>query len=253
MGESIGKQLCEQSQSYAYKWDFTTHCVIMKRRNQKGLYCMDCNNETAEYCSTCDERSPIPKWVRLREITFTTVDDNWYMVNCSCLHNDGHPCRYLACLIQLQIGHFIPRYHRKYAAFFGTDRRITEFYEAANRDHRILISTEEFQHIKKQVREVDNSDLPVDFWNQEKSVCYQSDKTGLHVVQVQDDTDEIPLSSLFEESGLSQDFGCPEPDEHTTPAIVRGRHVHPPQTGHFFNDNVARLQIFADLASKDAN
>ncbi len=94
MGESLRIQVQSQAVNYRARLSPTKHNTVEVRRNeQRGIFCLECqNSETAQWCSTCSKYSPVPVFVRLRTLTITDVGEDMFTVECSCLHNDGHPC-----------------------------------------------------------------------------------------------------------------------------------------------------------------
>ena len=132
MAESLKQAISMEKNNYDMRVGPKGRSIELLRKKQKGIFCHECNNCYAEFCGTCFMQSPIPKWRRVRTISFDHVSSDLYAVHCTCLHNDGYPCRHFASLTEILAGHFIPRYHKKYISFFGEPgyEELTEHYRA---------------------------------------------------------------------------------------------------------------------------
>jgi hypothetical protein len=117
------QQVLEQHGNYAHrilpgnKWT-----VDVKRFNQGEIFYEECHNEDTMFCGTCSRSSPIPRFIRIREVSFFFVTDELASVECTCIHNDGCTCRHIASLINVDFNHFLNRYQRKYIVHVNTKR-----------------------------------------------------------------------------------------------------------------------------------
>ena len=182
LGESLKQTITQESNNYYFRIGVKDISIQVLRKQQQGMYCHDCRNDSIEFCATCFQQSPIPRWRRIRTVSFQRVNDNLHAIACDCLHNDGYPCRHLAALTEPLAGHFIPRYHKKYISFHGEPghEELTKHYSTRLNDRRFLINDDEKKAIMCKVMKCETETaLSPNFWRVPMIQCIQRSERGM--------------------------------------------------------------------------
>ena len=205
LGESLKQSTQEQRPNYStsllYKTD-SVMVVFVKRKSQLGIYCEECQNEEVQYCATCYHHSPIPRFIRKRRLTFSLSHDGWWHVTCTCLHNDGYPCRHIATVIELHHMHFMPRYFRKYLGYDGMKNKkaLHEFFECKRDDRRFLVHAVTIKEIHSRLLSLPTEET-IGLEGPD-SVCIQRTKKGLIPHQIV----QVTNGDLVDEKMWEEDF-----------------------------------------------
>jgi len=117
------------------------------------VFCMECNHTTT--CGPCSQMSPIPRFRRIRTLTFLPLDDfgEDFHVTCSCpcYSTFGVPCRHFSVFCQVLPRHVIMSYHMEHNALYkdghAGSEDLDEFYKRMQRDFRLKITREEHEDI----------------------------------------------------------------------------------------------------------
>jgi hypothetical protein len=150
MGESVLQQRLSQRPNYHVRC--VNHGIIeVLRVEGSKSSCHDCAEETQVICPTCSNSSPIPKFRRVRRISFLPLNGGSnYVVSCTCPHhsNTGIPCQHIVKVLPvIRPHHFHIRWHRKYAAYYKKPgyEELTKHFHLMQKDRRLVISREEYQ------------------------------------------------------------------------------------------------------------
>jgi hypothetical protein len=184
-------------------------------------------------------------------------DEGYITVECSCLRNDGYPCRHIAFLVDVTHNHFVNRYHRQFICKFKSKvlDDIHKHYSRRGKDRRFIVSKEECASIIQTLRDREfmTTDENAMFWNIDDSICLQRTKTGLipHQVGSLDKTLEEPRVLAHSQGLMSQEINKPEliPGEIATPRFAS----MPPQTGNGIGDVIALLRHARNFEGRDHN
>ena len=251
MAESLKQAIMLQSTYYYVRFKDSEGTIELIRKEQNGVFCHECNNTQTDFCGTCFSQSPIPKWRRVRTISFAKCSDDLHAVHCSCLHNDGYPCRHIAAITEILPGHFIPRYHKKYISYFGEPgyEVLSQYYQPRLKDRRFLVSNSERDRIIEKAR--DNCCLfPMNFWNIPKVQCLQRTNRGMiphQLIDLREEASPNKFQPTFSQGELSQEIGDATDRHRQEP-----QSPFVPMTGSFFHDSMAMIQMLSSYASRNA-
>jgi hypothetical protein len=257
-GQSLKQSITSQWGKYHMgnpvgSYDSGYFAVNLKRKNQFGLHCEECSNTYVDTCATCHNQSPIPRFARIRTVTFkrTTHLHDFWTVTCSCLHNcDGHPCRHIACLVHLDTLHFAPRHHRTYIAYYGLKGHegVTQHYDKIRDDRAIYVTGNQVRHLPHMVLSSRSSRSPN--WDEPHSICMQRTKNGLIPHGIVPGTDDLSQQTCSQ-GMLSQEVEAPDDDSSSDAdeSSVNDRSSRPKCTGHLYNDMNALIQVLSGHAS----
>ena len=115
--ESMVQRLSEQMDKHFHKLSPCGSIVFIKRIKQNEIHCHECQNEMQDICSLCCQKSPVPRFSRIRTVSFIPLEppneihSGRWTVKCDCLDGMGHPCRHIASVFamrHLKSKHFIP-------------------------------------------------------------------------------------------------------------------------------------------------
>jgi len=148
------------------------------------VFCMECNNTTT--CGPCSQMSTIPRFRRIRTLTFLPLDDDGedYHVTCSCPYyvTLGIPCRHFSVFCQVLPKHVIMRHHMEYNALYkdgnAGSEDLDEFYKQMQRDFRLKITREEYQGIMTDARQRTRPEAD-HLFRSPKSLMHQRNKDGM--------------------------------------------------------------------------
>lgn len=259
MAESLKQGLLRQTKHY-HRRISDNHTIEVKRKEISGMYCNECGNQQTGYCASCYESSPIPRFHRIRLVQFHDCHDKDLMtVTCDCIHNDGHPCRHIACLISIEHWHFIPRYHKSYIHKFGFtgEEALTNHFKNRLLDRRFYVRKKEVEEIFLSI--ANNAEVVSNgFWNN-RCVCIQRTKRGCIPYQIanldeQDESLPETPARMFSQTGLSQEIDIAEtPDEQYmgTPIEISRGPAH--MTGNFYNDHRGMLEMISQYTRQDSS
>ena len=99
VAESWNQQQWEQSQYYAARVEHES-LILIKRRSDAPptgkIACEECRPEHAFCCPEHSNHSPIPRFQRVRKLEMIKLDEDCWMLKCSCLFHPstGVPCRH---------------------------------------------------------------------------------------------------------------------------------------------------------------
>ena len=242
MGESIRQEVVKQGANYLKRVSPDSNfCVELRRQNQKGIFCQECKNEEGHYCQECSTSGPIPVFVRKRTVTFhETNHPDWMTMTCSCLHNDGYPCRHMAALVRIHYKHFIPRYHRKFIHGFETKEgtQYTVYYKPKLTNFHFNVQTSEW---KRLVESLAATEQVATEWNHPDVMILQRTANG--VVEHPANWNQNTPMAKYSQAGFSQDVGLPEPSPWQTQTPMRDEDIIvQTSTGDMYLDNNAMLQ-----------
>jgi hypothetical protein len=233
----IGQQT-EQSQFYACSLTELrkgTSRLLIKRLPGDSLYCVECEKREevdGQCCPVHSSSSPIPSYLRIRNIDIISVGDDgyYYEVRCSCLYHPtyGIPCRHIiAVLHQVLPHHVFVRWHTKFFAYYKQEHceAITEEFHQRKRDLRLIITHEERDAIfyNAERLEAQHLDLPGDFWQTKGAVCRSTN--GLVPIDNKDAEDDFRTES-FAGGFLSQDIGLSQCQTDNATAVNPENHLH---------------------------
>ena len=148
------------------------------------IFCMECNHTTT--CGPCSEMSPIPRFRRIRTLTFLPLDDLGmdFQVTCSCPYYTtfGIPCRHFSVFCQVLPRHIITRHHMAYNALYkdghAGSEDLDKFYVRMQRDFRLKITREEYDDIMAHAWQRTRPEEAYLF-RAPKSLMYQRNKDGM--------------------------------------------------------------------------
>jgi hypothetical protein len=255
MAESLKQTLLDESSKYLLRLAHGCTKVELLRRDQQGVFCHECLGHEADFCGNCFKQSPIPVWRRIRTVIINPLEGDFYSLECDCLHNDGYPCRHIACITPILTNHFVPRYHRRFIAFYGRKEKqfenLNKFYKQKLNDRRFIIDQSARNHLIQMVR----SEMKVSderFWQIPRRTCIQRSKKGLIPHQIADLNEVVTpgrnMDDFSQGAALLQEFGFPEesPYSNDSPFV-------PQSTGHFYQDSVALIGTLCHHGARNKN
>ena len=165
-------------------WDDDGGAIeLLQRRddNDTPIFCYECS-QTAT-CGPCSEMSPIPRFRRIRTLTFTLLECGSYHVTCSCPYyaTCGIACRHFSVFIQVMPHHCIIRHWVRYQALCGTERGtkdLDEWFKLKQRDYRLKITKTEYKKIMEIASAMTDEEEQFLF-ESPKSMMFQRNKDGM--------------------------------------------------------------------------
>jgi hypothetical protein len=159
--------------------------VEVRTTNQGEIYCEECGNEDKQHCGTCSASSPIPRFIRIREVTFLGVNEKLVAVNCTCIHNDGYPHRHITFLVNVDCNHFINRHQGQFIVIMNTkiNNPLFQHYSRRALDHRFFLPISKCR-VEAEQSQTFRTRQGANFWNIEKTQPLQRTKTGMIPHQV---------------------------------------------------------------------
>ena len=146
----------EQRRNYHVRCVDWQRIELLQRRDdeESPIFCLECSAHTT--CGPCSDMSPIPRFRRIRTLTFHPLDPHCvnFEVTCSCPYYTtlGIPCRHFAVFCQILPRHCIIRHWIQYHALYKTKMgspELDEYFLKKQKDMRLKITREEYDHIMK--------------------------------------------------------------------------------------------------------
>ena len=162
------------------------------------VFCLECSDNTT--CGPCSEISPIPRFRRIRTLTFHPLDlfGYNYEVTCSCPYYTtlGIPCHHFAVFCQVLPRHCIIHHHIEWHALYKTPMGSPELdacYKKKQGDLRHKITREEYDHIMGVAHQM-NDESETYLFDSPSSLMFQRNAEGMLV-----------YSRVASPNGISQD------------------------------------------------
>ena len=158
MGESLLQQRLTQLPFYGMRVVDDSHIQVVRLPGTSPAYCADCNPGLGQTCPACSNQSPLPKFRRVRMVSFTSIDfGQRYIVNCTCplYSTTGIPCQHVAKILpQVQKHHFYVRWHRAYPALYKKEgfEEVTRTFKEMQKERRMIIPSSEYEVIMQCAR-----------------------------------------------------------------------------------------------------
>lgn len=275
MGESLLQQRLDQRNNYTAR-PLSPSCIqVVRILGTAPSYCADCylgqKSGVASECPACNSSSPIPKFRRVRNITFAQIDTHSksWVVNCECcsFQDTGIPCQHLVKILpQVRSHHFSIRWLKIYPTAFQEKDSLNSWYKGKQCDQRMIISDSEHKRIFEYVTLLGGASRPSDFsiprpcpvQRNPQGVISANEHKHRHTVlngsqmssDEQKETDEQEETdasfSLYGMGLLSQESSINFPKEDQEQAFMNLCPSGVLQTGHQYNDFVANIAMLTE-------
>jgi len=140
---------------------YTIQTLRRRGKDDTPIYCLQCNQDDRfETCLACSDFSPVPRFVRIRTITFTPINGGThYVVVCSCPYFGTHgiPCRHFCVFSHIQLHHIHVRWRLDYDANFNDRdahnwREWRAYFQQRMKNNQLVISRSEYDKIMEKAR-----------------------------------------------------------------------------------------------------
>jgi len=189
------------------------------------IFCLECSENTT--CGPCSEMSPIPRFRRIRTLTFHPLDPLGYNyeVTCSCPYYTtlGIPCRHFGVFTQVLPRHCIIRHHIEYHALYKTamgSPELDAYYEKKQADMRLKITREEHDHIMRVAHQMKDESQAYQF-NAPRSLMFQRNAEGMLVYSRSASPNEVSRDEIL----MNRDIYAPEEESPESFSAVEMRQV----------------------------
>ena len=150
MGESLLQQRLSQRENYLVRVISSSCIEVVRKPGTAPTYCADCQISKDHLCLACTSTSPIPRFRRVRRVTFLKLSATHLVVTCDCCGflDTGIPCQHMVKLFPVvRPHHFSIRWLKSYSAAFSEVENKHSWYKHGQQDQRLVISAEEHKEI----------------------------------------------------------------------------------------------------------
>jgi len=158
VGKNNWERFCYHARASS---QYTIQMLRRRGKDDTPIYCLQCNqDDRVETCLACSDLSPVPRFIRIRTITFTPIDGGTHYVvvfSCPYFGTRRTPCRHFCVFSHIQLRHIHVRWRLDYDANFNDRdahnwREWRTYFQSRMKNNQLVIRRSEHDQIMEKAK-----------------------------------------------------------------------------------------------------